>query len=301
MTTVMGTGGYAALLKPGLHDVVIETGEERPREYEAVINVDDMASNPMTDQQIAGLGPLKVKPQGRPFQLDRMLLGGQKTWEATPRGTAIEFTWEMWRDERYGVAKEMVREMARSGRYAEEIDAWSPLNNAFDTAVTGFVSGESLCSTSHALIGGGTIANRPSPDVGFGITGIQAAIRRFEDLTNHRGLPRLLSPSKFVIGTTNRFAAREILGSSNKPFTTDNETNSLLEDELSWQVCHFLTVKTRWFLLAAKSSHSLWFLWRDKPIFDGYDDPRTKNAIFTLYQRHTAGFNSWEGTDGSNS
>ncbi len=32
---------------------------------------------------------------------------------------------------------------------------------------------------------------------------------------------------------------------------------------------------------------------------DSFDDPRTKNAIFTSYQRHTQGFGTWRGVDGS--
>lgn len=300
MSTVMGTGGFAPLLKPGLHDVFIETGEERPKEYDKVFNVDDMDWNPMTDQQIAGLGTLQSKPQGSGFRLDRMLLGGSKVWEATPYGLAIEFTFEMWRDELYGVAREMVKELARAGRHREEIDAWSILNNAFSTSFVGFTSGEALCSTSHSLVGGGTLANRPTPDVAFGVTGIQNAIIRFENMTNHRGLPRLMSPSRVVVAPRNRFAAREILGSSSVPYKADNEINALIEDDLSWMVSHYLTTATNWFVLAAKGVHSMWFLWRDHPIFDGFDDPRTKNAIFTLYQRHAAGFNAWEGVDGSN-
>ena len=297
---VMGTGGFAPLLKPGLHDVVLETGTERPREYDKVFNVDDMDWNGMTDQQIAGLGAMQAKPQGTNFRLDRMLLGGTKTWTATPYGLAIEFTYEMWRDELYGIAKQMVAELARSGRHREEIDAWSILNNAFSTSFVGFAGGESLCSTSHTLVGGGTLANRPSNDIGFSITGIQNAIVRFEGLTNHRGLPRLMSPSRVIVGKTNRFAAREILGSAAVPYKSDNEINALIEDDLSWMVSHYLTTATNWFMLAAKGIHNLWFRWRDRPIFDGFDDPRNKNAIFTLYQRHAVGFTTWEGVDGSN-
>lgn len=298
MSTVMGTQSFAALLQPGLHDVWIEIGKERPPEYPKVTNVDDMDWNPMTDQQVAGLGGLQAKPQGTQFRLDRMLLGGSKIWDAAPWGLAIEFTYEFWRDERYGVAREMTRELARAGRQREEIDGWAPFNNGFNTSFTGFTSGESLFSTSHALIGGGTIANRPSPDIAFSITGIQNMIVSFETLTNHRGRARVMSPNRVIVAPRNRFAAREILGSPSKPYTTNNEINALVDDDLMFMVSHYLAVATNWFATAA--GHSVWFLWRDHAIFDGFDDPRTKNAIFTHYQRHTSGFNAWEGSYGSN-
>ncbi len=92
---------------------------------------------------------------------------------------------------------------------------------------------------------------------------------------------------------------REVLGSSGKPYTADNEMNALIEEDLSWMVSHYLTNQTSIFLVAAKSVHDLNFLWRDEPIFDSFDDPWTKNAIFTMYQRFAFGFGSWRGVDGS--
>jgi hypothetical protein len=50
---------------------------------------------------------------------------------------------------------------------------------------------------------------------------------------------------------------------------------------------------------AAPSQHDLQFLWRTRPIFDVFDDPWSKNAVATVYQRHTKGFGSWRGVDGS--
>jgi len=68
---------------------------------------------------------------------------------------------------------------------------------------------------------------------------------------------------------------------------------------MTWMVSHFLTTTTANFTLAAKGVHDLNFLFRDRPIFDSFDDPWTKNAIFTVYQRHTRGFGAWRGVDGS--
>jgi hypothetical protein len=171
------------------------------------------------------------------------------------------------------------------------------LNNAFDNAFPGF-DGLSLCNTAHTLLGGGTVANRPSPDVGFSSLAIQSSLTRFENMVDERGLPRLQSPNMTLIAPENKFLARQILGSSKQPFTDDNEINPLIQDDLTWMVCHYFTNTTQWFI-AAKSSHDLQFLFRDRPIFDGFDAPWNKNAIFTVYQRHTKGFGTWRGIDGS--
>jgi hypothetical protein len=292
-------GSISALLAPDLRKVYVDTGKERPLEYPAFFNVSDMEWNPVTDQQVSGLGTLPGKSEGDSFSLDELLIGGTKTYTASPYGLAVEITYEAWRDELYGVLREMVRELSRASRNRQEVDAWSVLNNAFSTSYTGFTASTSLCSTSQSGLDGTSHANRPSPDVGFSQTGLQNAITRFETMTDERNLPRLMRPAQIVLGPANKFVAREVLGSPQKAYTADNEINALIEEDLTYMVCHYLTTSTYWFLAASKGEHDINFLWRDHPIFDMFDDPWTKNAVATVYQRHTKGFATWRGIDGS--
>jgi hypothetical protein len=291
---------FAAFLKPDLYRVYIETGKERPPEFTQFFNVDDMPWNPVTDRQVSGLGTLVAMPEGEQFSLDQAIVGGTKDYEAVPFGLAVEITYPMWKDDQYGVMREMVAELARSSRFKMEIEAWSVLNSAFDTSVTGFTAGESLCSTAHVGLDGAARANRPSPDVGFSVLAVQNSLVRYENMTNERGLPRLLAPTMALLAPENRFLVREVLGSVGKPFTADNEQNSLLQDDLRWMIVHYFTLSKQWFICASKGIHDLNFFFRDRPIFDVFDDPWSKNAIATVYQRHTKGFGSWRGVDGSN-
>jgi len=93
--------------------------------------------------------------------------------------------------------------------------------------------------------------------------------------------------------------AREILGSSQAPYKADNEINALVEDDLSFMVVHYFTNATQWFLTCNQGDHDLNYYWRDQPIYDSYEDPRTKNGVFTVYERMVAGFGSWAGVYGS--
>lgn len=297
----MARGAFAPLLAPDLRKVYVEIGKERPPEYNQWCNIDpNMQWNPVRDQQVSGLGTMPSKLEGTTFALDQPILGGNKSYIANPYGLAVEITWEMWRDDLYGVMREIIAGLARASRNRLEVSGHAVLNNAFNTAFTGFTAGEALCSTAHVGMDGSTRANRPSPDISFSNTGIQAAVNRFEAMTDERGLPRLMAPVMALITPTNKYLARELLGSSGKPFTADNEINALIEEDLSWMVDHYLSVNTRWFLLAAKGVHDLNMMVRDQPIFDSFDDPWSKNAIFTTYQRHTdSQFGSWRGVDGS--
>jgi hypothetical protein len=261
-------------------------------------NVIDMETNPVRDRQVSGIGSMPAMPEGTSFVQDEMLLGPQKEYEATAFGLAIVVTWALWRDELYGVIREMVKGLAKSSRNRQEVDAWSVINNAFDNNFPGF-DGVSLAHIAHPGLDGVTRANRPTPDISFSVTGIQAALLRFETMTDERGLPSLLAPSQALVHPLNKFVAREILGSSGKPYSADNEVNALIQDDMSWMVGHYLTSQTAWFLTAAKGNHDLQFMWRDHPIFDNFDDPETKSATFSVYQRHTKGFGSYRGIDAS--
>lgn len=300
----LARAAFAALIAPDLHRVFEEVGEEYPLEYPSWCNVTDMEWNPIKDQQISGLGTLVPKPEGIQFTLDEPVLGANKSIEATPFGLAIEIPWELWRDELYGVMRDEVAELSRSARHRQEVDAADLLNSGFVTTNRVGFDGLALFNTAHPILkpttGILTQANRPSPDIALSVTGIQSALLRFETQVNEAGLPMRLKPSQIIIHPNNKYVAREILGSSGKPYTADNEINALVQEDMSWMVSHYLTSQTAWFMLATKGSHDLTFYWRDRTIFDSFDDPRTKTAVFTVYQRHVADFSSYRGTDGSN-
>ena len=295
----IGRGTFSALVAPDLRRVYMEVGKERPMEYDLWANVDTMEWNPVKDQQITGLGTMPAMTEGEQFPMDQPIIGTTVNYLATPYGLAVEITWPMWRDDLYGVMRELVGGLARASRNRVEVSAHSILNNAFSTSFAGFTASESLCSTAHVGLDGVSRANRPSPDIGLSITGVQASTLRFENMTDERNLPRVMAPVMAILAPANKYVAREVLGSSGKPYTADNEINALIEEDLSWLVSHYLTTTTYWFLVAAKGVHDLNFLWRDRPIFDSFDDPWTKNAIFTSYQRHIQGYGSWRGIDGS--
>jgi len=293
------SGSIAALLAPDLRKVYFETGKERPLEYPMIANVAEMEWNPVTDQQVSGLGTMPGKSEGVSFTKDDILMGTTKTYTASPYGLAVEITWEAWRDELYGVLNEMIACLARASRNRQEVQFWSILNNAFSTSYAGFQATTALCSVSHTGLDGTTRTNKPSTDVGLSITGIQNSITRFEDMTDERNLPRLMAPVMALVTSADKFTAREIFGSAGKPYTAQNEINALVEDDIAYMVCHYITTSTYWFLVAAKGVHDLNFLWRDHPIFDLFDDPWTKNAVATTYQRHAEGWATWRGVDGS--
>ena len=294
------TSGFSALLAPDLWEVILETGNEVPLIYPVFMNEPDMPWRTVKSQQVAGLGTVPTKAEGQAFVTDAPNLENQKTATPVAYGLAVVFSWEAWEDELYGVFRDMAAELARSSRYRLEVDAHTPINQAFNTAYVGFNAGESLCYNTHTSPTTNTQqANRPSPDVGFSVTGLQAALQSFYNLLNDRDLPQNAHPSSVLVNPVNLWAAREILGSSGKPFTADNEMNSLIPEGLNWVIDRFITTTSNWFVVAPKGQHGLNFGVRTPPIFDAWDDPWTKNAVFSVFQRHVSWFTDWRGIYGS--
>lgn len=292
--TPVTPGSIAALVAIDLRRVALEVGEERPPEYPEWIKETDMDHNPATDQQVTGFGVMDAKPVGEQFPRDAYIIQGRKTFQANPFGKAIELTFEALRDEQYDVFRTAYAELLRAGRERTEISAASVLNNCTDTAYTGFTSGEALVG-NHVGEDGVTRSNKTT--VGLSVTGIQQMILHGHGLTTDRGRRMLMRFNRILIHANNLMVAREILGSTKTPYTTNNEINSLVAEDLDWMVLHYLTSTTNWFGQA--EGHDMWIGWRDRPMTDVYDDPNTWNGVAVAYQRHTEGFfRKWRGIYG---
>ena len=120
--------------------------------------------------------------------------------------------------------------MGKSCKERQEIVGWSAFNNAFSVA-TGYDATD-LCSTSHTDLDGTVQSNRPSPDVTISQTAIQAGLLNYDLLNDDRSLAMKINPSRLIYHSTNRWLVREILGSSGKVQTADNDGNALLPDDL---------------------------------------------------------------------
>jgi hypothetical protein len=303
----MRRDGFAYLLAPGQRKVFFEGFQKRPTEYTEIFNIETSSRAYETDLRVAGLTGVVEKPEGTSTQYVEAVQGGQKTYTHISFGLGYRITREMYDDDLYRVMNRMGQSLARATANAIEVFAFTPLNHAFDaspsTANQGFDS-LCLCSTAHTMLGGATQANRPSTDVAFSQTAIRDAVLRFENLDDELGLPILLKPSKFLIAPENKWAAREILNTSNKPYTANNEINALKEEDLSYQVVHYLADTDAWFLVAAGglqggAGHDLNFFWRKKPVHETGDDFDTGDMKVKVFFRASVGFGYWFGVDGS--
>ena len=297
--STMNSSAFRAITLVDIHELAIEIGKERPPVYPNIVKTGPMDYNPYTDQQMSGTGTLAEMPEGEQFVLDRPIMGGRVTVSARNWGIAFELTFVGNRDEKYGAFMEIVGDGLRAARNKKETRAHEVLNDAFTgTTYTGFDSLQ-LCSTAHTYLdGGGTQANRPSPDVGFSKTAVQNMLMTFARFKNvGRRWNDVIQPEKGVIGPLNRFAAREILGSSGNPYTADNELNALIPENQAWVETPYLTTEANWFFRAA--DHDVRYEIMTDVMTNSFEDPWTMSTVYTIWFSDAASFKRWPGWYGS--
>jgi hypothetical protein len=286
----------------------------RESQYDKLFNIGDSEDAYEIDYELSGTGPMPEMPEGTRPAYDGILQGGTKKYLHLQYGLASQVTRQLVEDDKYGVIRQIPKSHARSALYGREAVSAAVFNLGNSTVLTN--DGVSLFNTAHPLLGGteattvgpglgniinsaGTYPNRPTPDTDLSFTAIQQAIQTFYRMIDGRGIPVTVRPKFLAIAPENTFIAREILGSAGKPYTTDNEPNSLLAENLQYIVMNYFTSPSAWFLLADKEGHQLKFYDRVPVQAQTDDDFITQVLIFLSTQRFSAGATSWYGTWGS--
>lgn len=291
------TSAFSDLLSTRFQTFLVNTGKEVPRLWPQWIASEEMDTNPYISEKISGMPAQLVKPEGQQFTSGNPTIGSSFQVTATPYGQIFSITWELYRDDKYGVMGQMWSSMARNTRTRQEVQAFAPFNNATTTNV-GYDS-LPLLSLVHTDLDGTTQANRPNPQTALSQTAIQAGQVNFDLLNDENSLPINYSATRLLLHPSNRYLAREILGSGGKSTTADNSQNALWGDSLMWGVSRFITKTQDWFLMADMNNVDIQFMWRDHPRARAFDDPFIEAMDNTNYQRFAVRVGDWRGLYGS--
>lgn len=287
---------FGQLLAAGLFSVIYEDLGMHPEEFPEFFNVYSTSKAYEEDQLVAGLAQVPTKPEGEAIKLDQPIQGGAYRYQPVSYGLGFQVTREMWDDDQYSIMKKVSSDFGGSIRQTIESGAASVLNLSFTTQRT--IDGVSFINTAHPLLGGGTYSNQSATNVAFSTTGMQELIILFEKMVNERGLLKMMIPEDVWLPVDLQFKAGEILHSSYKPYTGNNEIN-VMQGRLMPRVNHFFTSTTAWWIASRKADHTLKFFWRIMPEFDSQDDFYTKGASFSVYFRFVPGVTYWHGIAGS--
>lgn len=286
------------LLEPGLRDILFEKFDSYPEEYSVLYKVENSTTDDERESGLSGLGLMPTKGEGVGISYDDPLQGYDYTYTHVTYGLGFRVTREMMEDDRYGKIKRMPEALARSAHQTVEIIAANLFNRAFNTSYT-FGDGKALCVTDHPLTGGGTAQNCLSTPADLAESSLQEAINDIEDTTDDRGLLLNLRAALLVVPNELKWIARQLLGSSLRPGSAQNDVNSLLDEDLMYFVYHYLTDPDAWFLMIPKEQREIKFFWRRMLDFGQGNDFDTEDAKFKSTMRFSNGATDWRGVYGS--
>lgn len=295
MALIRGSMPY--LLDQAMRVVLFEKYDNYPEEYSKVFNILSTKHATEKDASISGFGTMPVKNEGVGITYDNPLQGYEILYTMLTYGLGFRVTEEMMEDDLTGKIKKMPAALAKAAHQTVEQTAANIFNNGFVTTYNAGGDTKALFANDHPLKGGGMASNIPAASVDLTLSSLQAAITAMEETVDDRGNLLAIKPKKLIIPAELKFTARELLKSSGKPGTADNNINSIQEDGLTAQTWHYLTDPDAWFLLA--DDHELNFFWRKKLVSDSDTDFDSGDLKFKAVMRFDVGFSDWRGVYGS--
>jgi hypothetical protein len=203
------------------------------------------------ETKLSGFSAAPVKNEGAAIQYDN----AQEAWTARYNHETIAYgfsiTEEAIEDNLYdSLSARYTKALARGMAYTTQVKGAAILNNGFSTGFT-YGDGQSLFSTAHPLVSGGTNSNRPSTAADLNETSLEAAVIQIAAWTDERGLLIAAKPQKLIVPPALMFVATRLLETSLRVGTTDNDINALKNNgsiPQGYTVNHFLTDSNAWFL-----------------------------------------------------
>ena len=203
------------------------------------------------ETKLSGFSAAPVKDEGSAIEYDN----AQEAWSARYVHETIamgfSITEEAIEDNLYdSLSARYTKALARAMAYTKQVKAASILNNAF--AGNTYGDGQTLCSTAHPLVSGGTNSNRPTVSADLNETSLEAAVIAISQWTDERGLLIAAQPKKLIIPSALQFVATRLLDTEGRVGTADNDINAIRNNGSipeGYSVNHYLTDTNAWFLM----------------------------------------------------
>jgi hypothetical protein len=294
----------AQLLKellPGLNALFGLEYKQYGEEHKALYEVETSERSFEEETKLSGFSAAPVKNEGQAIAYDN----AQEAWTARYNHETIalgfSITEEAVEDNLYdSLSKRYTKALARAMAYTKQVKAASIINNGFNAAYAGG-DGQSLFSTAHPLVSGGTNSNTPATAADLNETSLEAAVIQIAAWTDERGLLIAAKPKKLIIPPALMFVAKRLLETELRVGTTDNDINALKamgSIPEGYSVNHFLTDANGWYLMTDVPNGLKHFV--RSPLANSMDgDFDTGNVRYKSRERYSFGWSDPLGVFGS--
>jgi len=245
----------AQLLKellPGLNALFGLEYASYGEEHKELFEVETSERSFEEETKLSGFNAAPVKNEGQAIAYDN----AQEAWTARYNHETIalgfSITEEAIEDNLYdSLSKRYTKALARAMAYTKQVKAAAIINNGFNAQYVGG-DGQSLFSTAHPLVSGGTNSNTFSTSPDLNETSLEAATIQIAGWTDERGLLIAAKPRKLVVPPNQMFVAKRLLDTELRVGTSDNDINALKAMGTiseGFKVNHFLTDTHGYYIL----------------------------------------------------
>jgi len=237
-------------LLPGLNALFGLEYSKYGEEHKEIYETETSDRSFEEETKLSGFGAAPTKSEGASIEYDNAqeAFTARYTHETIAMGFAI--TEEAIEDNLYdSLSARYTKALARAMAYTKQVKAASLLNGAFSGTTYG--DGQTLCSTAHPLVSGGTNSNRPAVGADLNETSLEAAVIQIGQWTDERGLKIAAQPKKLIIPSDLQFVATRLLETEGRVGTADNDVNALSNNGSipgGYAINHYLTEANAWFL-----------------------------------------------------
>lgn len=187
--------------------------------------------------------------EGEDYSFVTSKQGASKTLSINKYGLGISISEEAIADGKFDDLADLMRKLARSAQESREIAFVNLFNNGFSSETT--PDAVAAFSASHTFPSGRTMSNVLPVASDLSESSLQQARYLFSTtFIGDTGIIYKLKPRKLLVHPSNEAYAEELVGSSGKPDTNDNNLNSLARHGIQVVSSPHLTDEDAWFLLA---------------------------------------------------
>jgi hypothetical protein len=294
----------AQLLKellPGLNALFGMEYKRYGEEHKEIYETETSERSFEEETKLSGFSAAPVKTEGAAIRYDN----AQEAWTARYNHETIAMgfsvTEEAMEDNLYdSLSQRYTKALARAMAYTKQVKAAAILNSGFSGGPT-YGDGQTLFSTAHPLVSGGTNSNTFTVQADLNETSLEAAVIQIAGWTDERGLLIAAKPKKLIVPPQLMFVATRLLETELRVGTNDNDINAIKNNGSipeGYTVNHYLTDTNAWFLTTDVPNGLKHFI--RMPLAQSMDgDFDTGNARYKARERYSFGVSDPLGAFGS--
>ncbi len=303
----MTRGNFGKLLYPGLSKIFFNNYAKPASEYNKVLKIQSHDEYFLRQGRMMGLGTFKHKQESDFITMDAGKWLSEKEIYFPTYALGFGVSYEMIEDDQYGQIDKFSADLGDSANTTKEILSWDIFNTGDSATRRVGLDGNALFSASHVTGDGVTTMDNLSTEA-LSQTALEGALTYFEKIVSERSEPRPFNgPKILLIPPELKFKAKELLLSEYKPefnvepssqySDTRNSLNVLADEDIQYQVVHWLAKPDMWFMVD-RSNHDILGINRRAVSFDRTQDPKSTDSIFYATFRYSSDFFDFRGAMG---